>query len=195
MQAAVSGLANQATNYLNTGHVPRRMGSAHPNIAPYGTAYATADTPVVLAVGTDRQFAALCTVLGCPAQAEEKRFATNAARVQHREALDEALRPRLAEQSADALLEALHQRGVPAGAVRGLPAVFNAPHTAAMMLGTDDATHPAGLRQTMPGAVGCEKPLAPPPHYAADTVSVLEAKGYSEAEIGALEDGKIIQTA
>jgi len=50
MQAAVSGLANQATNYLNTGHVPRRMGSAHPNIAPYGTAYETADTPVVLAV-------------------------------------------------------------------------------------------------------------------------------------------------
>jgi crotonobetainyl-CoA:carnitine CoA-transferase CaiB-like acyl-CoA transferase len=196
MQAAVSGLANQATNYLNTGHVPERMGSAHPNIAPYGTAYKTADTPVVLAVGTDRQFAALCDVLGCPARAEEKRFATNAARVQHREALDNVLRSRLAEQSADALLNALHQRGVPAGAVRALPAVFNAPHAAAMTLGTGDAAHPAGLRQTMPGAVedGAQE-MGPPPHFGADTTSVLQANGYAREAIDALEKEGVIQIA
>ncbi len=193
MQAAVSGLANQATNYLNTGHVPQRMGSAHPNIAPYGTAYETADTPVVLAVGTDRQFAALCDVLGCPARAEEKRFATNAVRVQHREALDAVLRPRLAEQSADALLTALHQRGVPAGAVRTLPAVFNDPHAAAMTLETDDASHPAGLRQTTFGSVPELPALRPPPRYAADTRAVLRNRlGYDDTAITALLENGII---
>ncbi|PEN07649.1 carnitine dehydratase [Longimonas halophila] len=196
MQAAVSGLANQATNYLNTDHVPQRMGSAHPNIAPYGTAYATADTPVVLAVGTDRQFAALCDVLGRPALAKEERFATNAARVQHRAALDNVLRPRLAEQSADALLNALHQRGVPAGAVRVLPAVFNDPHAAAMTLGTGDAAHPAGLRQTMPGAVeDVAQEMGPPPHFGADTTSVLQANGYARGAIDALEKEGVIQIA
>ena len=57
--AAVSSLANQASNWLTAGVAPRRKGSAHPNIAPYGTPYATANGNVILAVGTDRQFAAL----------------------------------------------------------------------------------------------------------------------------------------
>ena len=193
MQAAVSGLANQATNYLNTGHVPKRMGSAHPNIAPYGTAYATADTPVVLAVGTDRQFAALCDVLGCPARAKEERFATNAARVQHREALNDILRPRLAEQSADALLDALHQRGVPAGAVRALPDVFSDPHAAPMALGKDDAAHPTGLRQTAPDSVPELPVLQPPPRYAADTRTVLRDRlGYDDAAITSLLENGVI---
>lgn len=193
MQAAVSGLANQATNYLNTGHVPQRMGSAHPNIAPYGTAYTTADTPVVLAVGTDRQFAALCEVLGYPALAKEERFATNAARVQHRAALDEALRPRLAKQSADALLSALHQRGVPAGAVRALPDVFSDPHAAAMTLETDDAAHPTGLRQVAPDLAPESLPLQPPPRYASDTRSVLSNRlGYDDAAITSLSEDGIV---
>jgi len=193
MQAAVSGLANQATNYLNTGHVPQRMGSAHPNIAPYGTAYATSDTPVVLAVGTDRQFAALCDVLGCPALAKEERFATNAARVQHRAALNEALRLRLAKQSADALLSALHQRGVPAGAVRALPDVFSDPHAASMTLDRDDAAHPTGLRQIASDSGGEAPLLRPPPEYAADTQAVLrERLGYDESQIAKLETNGVV---
>ena len=67
IQAAVSGLANQATNWFVAGHSPQRIGSAHPNIAPYGTPYPTADgSSVILAVGTDHQFAALCDILDRP---------------------------------------------------------------------------------------------------------------------------------
>ena len=68
--AAVSSLANQASNWLTAGARPRRKGSAHPNISPYGRPYATADGDVVLAVGTDRQFAALCDVLGLEADSD-----------------------------------------------------------------------------------------------------------------------------
>lgn len=199
MQAAASGLANQATNYLHTGHVPQRMGSAHPNIAPYGTAYETADTPVVLAVGTDRQFEALCTILQCPALAHEARFATNRARVRHRTALDEALRPKLAVQPAAALLQALHEHGVPAGAVRTMPAVLSDPHVAPMTLGTreeEDEAGVPGLRQVAPETAGSSgKDLTPPPRYAADTAAVLRAYGYARASIKAMENSGIIQTA
>ena len=92
--AGVAALANQGTAWLGAGVAPRRRGSAHPQIAPYGTLYPTADGAVVLAVGTDAQFADLAAVLGLDALAADARFATNPARVRHRTALDEALAAR-----------------------------------------------------------------------------------------------------
>jgi len=183
MQAAVSGLANQATNYLVAGHVPQRMGSAHPNIAPYGTPYPTADAAaVILAVGTDRQFRALCAVLGVPEVASDARFATNAARVEHRAALDEVLRRAIGAQEQAPLLEALHARHVPAGAVRTLPDVFADPHVAPMVHQAEDAEAPLGLRQVPPGALLDAATLRPPPRYGADTAAVLRTYAGLDAD-------------
>ena len=100
------------------------MGSAHPNIAPYGTPYPTATGAIVLAVGTDRQFAALVEAVGREDLATDARFVTNAGRVRHRAALDAVLTEALAGQERDALLATLAERGVPAGAVRSVPEVF-----------------------------------------------------------------------
>ena len=176
MQAAVSGLANQATNYLVAGHVPERMGSAHPNIAPYGTPYRTADSAeVILAVGTDRQFAVLCDVLGIPELSSDARFATNAARVQHRAALDEALGRVISNHQQMPLLEALQALHVPAGAVRTLPGVFADPHVAPMVHQAENTEAPPGLRQSPPAPVSPDAPLRPPPRYGADTAAVLRS--------------------
>ena len=76
-------LANQAMNYLASGVAPRRMGNAHPNIAPYQT-FPVADGYVIVAVGNDGQFARLCATLGLEPLAADERFATNAARVANR---------------------------------------------------------------------------------------------------------------
>jgi len=173
LQSAVSGLANQATNWLVAGHCPQRMGSAHPNIAPYGTPYPTADGPhIVLAVGTDRQFAALCDVLDRPDLSDHPDFSTNARRVEHREALDATLEARITEFEADALLATLHEHTVPAGMVRDVPAVFDQPTGEAMILSPEDG--PGGLRQTaFPHLDGDRPPFAPPPHYAEHTTAVL----------------------
>lgn len=173
VQAAVSGLANQATNWLVAGHSPQRMGSAHPNIAPYGTPYPTADgPPIVLAVGTNRQFAALCDVLDRPDLSDHPDFSTNARRVEHREALDALLDARIAEFEADALLATLHERTVPAGMVRDVPTVFGRPIGKAMILSPEDG--PEGLRQTaFPHPDGERSSLAPPPHYAEHTTAAL----------------------
>jgi crotonobetainyl-CoA:carnitine CoA-transferase CaiB-like acyl-CoA transferase len=192
LQAAVSGLANQATNWLVAGHRPRRMGSAHPNIAPYGTAYDTADgPPVVLAVGTDRQFAALCDVLDRPDLADDPRFATNAKRIDHREALDRVLSDRMSAIDADVLLDALREHNVPAGVVRDVPAVFEQPIAQAMTISSDEDL--AGLRQTAFPHPSDAPPSLPPPHYAEHTAAILRNwLDYSPDRIDALTDDGVI---
>lgn len=127
-EAALSALANQASNYLMTGVAPEAMGSLHPNIAPYGETFVCADgKKLLLAVGSDVQFAKLCSILGIPDSAKDPRFSTNAERVKHREALQNELAKSLVLRSRDALLEKLHALQVPAAAVKSIPEVFENP--------------------------------------------------------------------
>jgi crotonobetainyl-CoA:carnitine CoA-transferase CaiB-like acyl-CoA transferase len=194
-QAAVSGLVNQATNWLVAGHSPQRMGSAHPNIAPYGTPYSTADDQsIVLAVGTDRQFEALCEILGRPDLADDPRFATNADRVEHRDALTQILDAQIGRFEAEDLLAALREHNVPAGMVRDVPAVFEQPTAQAMILDSGDDL--SGLRQTaFPHPNDTAFSLSPPPHYAEHTSSILrERLSYPTDRIDTLaKDGAIVR--
>jgi crotonobetainyl-CoA:carnitine CoA-transferase CaiB-like acyl-CoA transferase len=121
--ALLASLVNQGSAYTIAGAVPERMGNRHPSISPYEV-YATAEGELVLAVGNDRQFAALCDELGAPELATDPRFATNPSRVEHREALGAELERLLAARSAAAWAEALLARRVPAGQVNDLGAAF-----------------------------------------------------------------------
>lgn len=188
-QAAVSGLANQATNWTVGGYSPQRMGSAHPNIAPYGTPYPTADgSPIVLAVGTDRQFEALCEVLNLPDLASTPNFSTNENRVAHRAALDRVLAARMAQFNSATLIENLEERNVPAGVVRDIPSVFEQPAAKSMALNMDQG--PAGLKQAaFPTTDNGNSSLSPPPHYGEHTTSVLRDRlGFPTSRIDTLED-------
>jgi crotonobetainyl-CoA:carnitine CoA-transferase CaiB-like acyl-CoA transferase len=121
--SSLSALVNQASAYAVAGVVPGRMGNAHPSIAPYET-FPTADRPIALAVGNDRQFAALCAVVGRPELAADPRLLTNADRVAHRAALGELLVERLGAAPADHWSRLLLAAGVPAGPVNGLDDAF-----------------------------------------------------------------------
>jgi crotonobetainyl-CoA:carnitine CoA-transferase CaiB-like acyl-CoA transferase len=112
----LSALANQASSTLETGVSPSRMGNAHPSIAPYET-FAAADQAIALAVGTDGQFARLCEVLGIAELASDERFATNPQRVAHRVELREALEQRLRTRAAEEWIEAFTAANIPAGRV------------------------------------------------------------------------------
>jgi len=125
---AVSLLHPHAANYFYSGAVPGRTGNAHPNIAPYET-LPTRSGPIFLAVGNNRQFAALARALGAPGLADDARFASNATRLQHREALRNELAARLAGHDAAALAEQLLRQGVPAAAVQNVEDVLHHPHT------------------------------------------------------------------
>ncbi|WP_435200510.1 CaiB/BaiF CoA transferase family protein [Janibacter sp. GS2] len=120
---ALASLVNQSSAYLLTGTVPGRMGNAHPSLAPYET-YRCADGEIVLAVGNDRQFRDLVGAIDAPGLAEDPRFATNADRVAHRDALRTTLERLFATADVGTLVPQLLARGVPAGAVNDLAGAF-----------------------------------------------------------------------
>ncbi|QMU21321.1 CaiB/BaiF CoA transferase family protein [Gordonia rubripertincta] len=114
LSSLLSALANQSSGYVSAGVVPTAMGNRHPSIAPYEV-FPTADRPFVLAVGNDRQFAALCEVLGRPDLPADERYATNSARVANRQELVAILNDTLSTASADHWFDALTARRVPCG--------------------------------------------------------------------------------
>jgi crotonobetainyl-CoA:carnitine CoA-transferase CaiB-like acyl-CoA transferase len=123
LSALLAALVNQASAFTSGGVVPQRMGNAHPSIAPYEP-LPCADGELVVAVGNDRQFTALCEVLGVPELAGDPRFATNAARVEHREALRAQLVERLAARPAAEWAAVLTDARVPAGVINDVAGAF-----------------------------------------------------------------------
>ncbi len=141
LEAAIASLANQAANWLMAGHLPQRMGSLHPNIAPYGDVFYTADgKPIVLAVGTERQFQALCKCLALTEYCTDERFCTNAARVRCRPTLQEVLAPAIRVHRRDELIAQLRAADVPCAGVRNIQEVFEHPLAQNMILETMDET-------------------------------------------------------
>ena len=140
MDVQVGVLANQALNYLTSGQVPQRLGNAHPNIVPY-QAFTTADGHMIVAVGNDSQFQRLSQVLERSELAHDERFATNDARVSHREQLIPQLQAVFATRGTDEWLADLEAVGVPAGPINTLDRVFDDPHVKAREL-KQQLTHP-----------------------------------------------------
>jgi crotonobetainyl-CoA:carnitine CoA-transferase CaiB-like acyl-CoA transferase len=123
LSSLLSSMVNQSAGFTAAGVVPGILGNRHPSIAPYEV-FEAADRPFVLAVGNDRQFAALCDVLGMSELAEDPRFATNPARVAHVEQLAERLGARLRTRSAADWYAELTPKGVPCGPVNDLAGAF-----------------------------------------------------------------------
>jgi len=137
-------LANQAMNYLASGVSPKRMGNAHPNIAPYQT-LPVSDGYFIIACGNDGQFAKLTALLGIGEIARDSRFLTNASRVANRDALTAILEERTTQWLRDDLLAALAKAGVPAGPINTVEDVFADPQFIARQMRIDPDGVP-GLR-------------------------------------------------
>lgn len=135
MESALASLANQAANWLMAGQVPQRMGCQHPNIAPYGDIFSSADgQPILLAVGTERQFRQLCTALNLENVLYIPDFQTNTARVKNRERLNAILSGTIRKISLDDLMRLFKKTGVPAARIRDMKSVFEMPIAQAMVL-------------------------------------------------------------
>ena len=151
LDVQVATLANQASNYLVGGVVPRRMGNAHPSIVPYQT-FPTADSDMILAVGNDGQFARFCQVAGHPEWAQDERFATNPQRVRHRTELIPLLRQTTVMRTTAEWVSALEQADVPCGPVNRLDQVFADPQVQARGIRVD-LPHPLGTVSTVASPV------------------------------------------
>lgn len=116
LSSALSGLVNHSGGFTAAGVVPHRMGNAHPSVYPYET-MPTKDRDVIITAANDRQFRALCEVLGIPEIADDERFRLNADRTVNRAELHPVLVERLVTWSADDLFVALNDAGVPCGPI------------------------------------------------------------------------------
>ena len=124
-KAALASLANQASYFLMTGNIPQRLGSLHPNIAPYGELFQTLDEKwLVLAIGSDDQFRKLCSVLQIPKISNDSVYETNTLRVQNRVQLQELLQQHFKELSFQAFESQAQVNGIPYGRIRNMQEVF-----------------------------------------------------------------------
>ena len=133
----VGTLGNQAMNYLVSGRSPKRMGNAHPNIAPY-EAFEAKDGWLIVAVGNDRQFKRFSEAIDLPAREE---WTTNSRRVKNRVSLSAAISLRIATMKRDDLLMKLENRNVPAGPINNVKQALTDPQIAArgMVIDLDEA--------------------------------------------------------
>jgi len=126
LDVQVAALANQGLNYLVSGNNPERLGNSHPNIVPYQS-FASGDGNLILAVGNDSQFAKFCGVIARPELATDVRYATNVARVNHRDELVALISDIIATHSTQHWLSTLEAVGVPCGPINTLDKVFEHP--------------------------------------------------------------------
>ena len=123
LSSLLAALVNQSASFTSAGVVPTRMGNQHPSIAPYEL-FKTASEDLVLAVGTDKQFASTCDVLGLSMLALDAEFATNTSRVANRVELRKHLEVALSTKPAAYWVDRLSSVGVPAGVVNDIAAAF-----------------------------------------------------------------------
>jgi crotonobetainyl-CoA:carnitine CoA-transferase CaiB-like acyl-CoA transferase len=196
LDVQVACLANQTMNYLVSGSAPRRSGNAHPNLVPYQD-FPTSDGYVVIAVGTDAQFARLCVVLGLAELAIDSNFVTNRQRVVNRRELIDKLNAATVTHPTAHWVAALERVGVPAGPINSLDAVFDDPHVLARAMRIE-LPHPvAGTVPLVANPLNLsETPVTyrcAPPLLGEQTREVLAQRlAMSDAQIDALRAKGII---
>jgi formyl-CoA transferase len=183
-------LANQASNALVSGKDPPRQGNTHPNIVPYQP-FDAADQPIIIAVGNDRQFAKLAAICGCPEWSSDERFASNGARVAHREEMVRLVSSRVRQKPAAYWLKELEKAGIPAGPI----------NTITQALSDVQAQH-RGVVRTLSGIPLVGAPVRldgartdsdlPPPALGEHTQEILASLGIGAAELQRLKSDGVI---
>jgi crotonobetainyl-CoA:carnitine CoA-transferase CaiB-like acyl-CoA transferase len=126
--AAICSLANQASNYLMAQQVPQRIGSLHPNIAPYGEIFETLDGQLLtFAIGSDQHFDKLVSYLGQPELSQDPRFGSNIERLKNREVLFKHLESVISIRTCAQITAALFELNVPVAKIKTLDEVFADP--------------------------------------------------------------------
>ncbi|HKW12006.1 MAG TPA: CoA transferase [Gemmatimonadaceae bacterium] len=123
VDSARAALVNVAQNVLVGGGEAARWGNAHPNLVPYQM-FPAQDRPLVIAVGSDAQWASCVAALELEDLANDQRLATNAGRLAQRERIVKEFSSKLASAPAAAWQERLTQVGVPTGLVKSVREVI-----------------------------------------------------------------------
>ncbi len=196
LDSQIAMLSNQAMNYLVGQTIPRRLGNGHPNVVPYRD-FATADGSVLVAVGNNGQFNALCRLLGRADLADDVRFATNAGRNTHRQMLEAALASEISTWQSARFIAAMEAAGVPGGPVNTIDEALTSPHVIERgllhRLTRDDGAEVevVGFPAQMSGSPASYRRA--PPRLGQDTADVLTSiLGFDACEIERLNDSGVV---
>jgi CoA:oxalate CoA-transferase len=124
-------LENALTTHLVTGALPGRLGTRHPNIAPFQAFAAGDGKPIVVCAGHDDHFAAFSTTIDRPELPADPRFATADARRRHVDELETIVLAALSAHPAAEWLARLEQAGVPCAPVQTVAEAVRHPQVAA----------------------------------------------------------------
>jgi crotonobetainyl-CoA:carnitine CoA-transferase CaiB-like acyl-CoA transferase len=182
----VSALVNVASNFLNSGIIPTRLGNQHPNIVPYQV-FPTMDQDMVVAVGNDKQFEKFAAALGLPELARDEKFRMNKNRVENRELLITIITQKMKTKPARHWRELLHEAGIPNGPINDMLSLFEDPQVMAREMVVEMA-HPTAKKIKMVGSP-LKLSRTPvemrrhPPLYGEHTEDILMRLGYTQEEI------------
>lgn len=196
LDTQVAMLANQASNWLNGGVAPGRLGNDHPNVIPYRD-FQTADGSVLVALGNDRQFIRFCQLLDREDLAADPRLRSNAHRAANRAMLMAELERTIATWRSADLIAAMEAEGLPGGPVNTIPQIFDDPQIKARGV-VHSLSRDTGAQVRVPGfpARLSRSPASyrtAPPRLGADTESVLAGQlGLSPPEIESLIKAGIV---
>lgn len=123
-KSAISALANQASNYLMEGHIPKPIGTLHPNITPYGDLFTSADEhKFILAVGSDAQFKKLWFSLISDGNLYNT-FEYNSERLLHRASLQGILQQHFGKLTFQEISGLMQLNNIPFCSIKDLKEVF-----------------------------------------------------------------------
>ena len=194
LDSAIAMLANVGMNHLATGKVPPRLGNGHPSIVPYQVFATEGAQHLILACGNDKQFAAVCTVMGQDWIADE-RFATNPQRVKNRAELVPLMQAVFMSKERDAWLGLFDAASVPCGPINNIAEAVAMPQVAAreMVVGLNKAEVQMNVLGSPVKLSGTPVQYhSAPPDLGQDTVSVLTSLGYTQEQIEQLQQQHIV---
>lgn len=196
-EALVSLLVNANQAYLLSGQIPRAMGNAHPQVAPYDV-FNAADGPLTIGAVLDHHFKNLAILLGHNEWLADERFATNPARVAHRDELKEEINRALGSWQRAELLDRLIEEGIPCGPLRTVDEVMSSQEAevAQLVISVDHerlgelpmVRLPWRLSRTPTGST------FPPPMVGQHTRAVLGALGLGDDDIEWLRKQGVLAT-
>lgn len=186
LDSQVGWLVNIAQNYLATGETPGRFGNAHPSLVPYET-FETADSHMVLAIGSDDQYRKFCIAASRPDLWDDVRYQTNKGRVTHREELLALIRPLMATRNSGDWLETLANINIPAGPINTIDTTLEMEQVKARkMVQTVQHSSEGSVKILGPVPKLSETPaeiFLPPPILSEHSDEILAGLGYTSADI------------
>jgi CoA:oxalate CoA-transferase len=196
LESALAISAFQGQRYLSTGEVPVPQGNNHPVLSPYGV-FKSADIPIIIAVGSDKQWLQLCRLIGAPDLAQAPEYATGQLRTENRDQLKTRLEELLAARPGTEWVDQFRRAGIPTGPIYNYQQVFDDSQVKHLDMVRRVQRHDGSELPLLRGPLsinGEPTPIRkPPPALGEDTRTVLQRLQLTPEQIEGLIDAGIVR--